>query len=975
MPKRTHLAAALLLALTLVTACNRKEPTPTPRIVTPRPSPAPLQLPAFEPDVCPTTISDEYAYECGRLLVLEDRTKPEGRVVRLPVVIFKSRSDHPAPDPVIYLPEGGGYSQVHEYEQILDTMGAAILEERDLILYNQRGSRQAQPHLICTDYDAFVRDIYARSWGQLELNMALIGYWHGCYSQLRERDLDLNMYSSAANAADADDLRIALGYEQANYYARSYGTRIALDLVRDYPEGVRSLILDAAYPPQVGYYSEHAGNANRAFNELFESCSEDACCRERYPDLRETFFQVVNRLNLQPLRIQYPKGPVMVNGDMFMQAIYTGLLSKETIPRLPQVIYDATDDDLVALENTFLDNLRAPLANQAVFFAAQCREEAPFDSYEDVQERAADLPPQVGTLFGESWAHFHYTICDFWRFEPADPVENEPVVSGVPTLVLAGQFDPIFSPEWGRQAAETLENSYFYEVPGESHGVMGANDCTLAIGLSFLDDPTREPEVSCLDALPPPNFAPDLPVPRFEPSTCYFNYAPGRHRVECGYLVVPEDRSRPDGPTVKLHVAIFKSSSIDPAPDPVIYVSGGGGGNHLDGYQIYLENGGYEILEDRDYIMYNQRGTRYGHPELACPGYSAFLRGLAMERDLTMEERSARHIAFLLDCHDDLKERGIRLEAYNSTVNAADLNDLRIALGYDQVNLYGTSYGPRIILETLRNYPEGVRSAILDSVYPPQADLYVEYPHNARRAFEALFDDCAADPDCHTQYPNLEATFYRVVDELNASPYAFGSIWINGYDFMEAVYEAMYSVESIPYLPQWIDQAGRGDHSGLRWYYERLLRPGVFEQVVAHGVHYSILCNEEAPFSDPAAALALEAQLPSQIREWLPWPPEDVVLCESWDAGVADPGVKDPVYSDVPTLIFAGRYDPITPPAWGRQTAETLENGYFYEFPANGHGVMRANRCALEMGLQFLDDPLAAPDAACMRALTRPDFE
>lgn len=275
------------------------------------------------------------------------------------------------------------------------------------------------------------------------------------------------------------------------------------------------------------------------------------------------------------------------------------------------MIYDAAIGDPVSLEPTILGNLNTTHRNPALFFTTQCREELPFANYEDVLAQTASLPDQMAGFFGASFADFYYDICELWKVDPADPVENEAVVSEVPTLVLAGQFDPVSPPEWGRMAAETLKTSYFYEIPGEGQGVMAANECGLSIGLSFLDDPTRAPDSSCLADLPPLDFEPRLPVPRFEPSGCYFNYTPGSHQVECGYLVVPEDRSQPDGPTVKLHVAIFKSKAVNRAPDPVIYVAGGGGGNHLDAYRVYLENGGFRILRTRDYIMYNQRGTRY----------------------------------------------------------------------------------------------------------------------------------------------------------------------------------------------------------------------------------------------------------------------------------------------------------------------------------------------------------------------------
>jgi pimeloyl-ACP methyl ester carboxylesterase len=965
----------LLITGLCISGCRNDESIITQNETTPVlfPTPTQVALPIFEPGKCKVKINTPYEHQCGTLTVLEDRGKPDGRVVNLPVVIFKSSNPNPAPDPLIYLPEGGGYSQLHNYDVLLEKFGEAALEKRDFIIFNQRGSELTMPHIFCADYDEFIWDTYQTGWSLLEFNLAVMSFWHTCYDSQTGRDLNLNMYTSADNAADANDLRLALGYSEANYYARSYGTRIGLNLIRDYPEDVRSLLLDSVYPPQVSYYGEHAQNAAQAFKALFETCANDAYCSQRYPNLEAVFYQTIDQLNLHPVRITFQRGPVLVTGNNFMEAIYSNLTSLDNIGHIPQMIYDAADNDFIALEPAILQNLKEPYRNLALFLTAQCREEIPFESYDSIIAQANGVPSQVTSVFGESYADFHYDFCDVWKVKASDPVENQAVHSGVPTLILAGQLDPISPPSWANQTAETLENAHYYEFPGQGHGVLGSNSCGLEISTSFLDDPTREPNTDCLLNPTLPDFDLHQAVPRFEPSGCYFNLTSSSYQTECGYLVVPEDRANPDGPTVKIHVVIFKSNNVNAAPDPVIYVAGGGGGNHLDTYDYYLENGGYQILRNRDYIMYNQRGAMYSHPALTCQGYSTLHRTL-IQQPFTQKERDNRVNQFLLDCQEDLLNRGINLEHYSTATHAADLNDLRTTLGYEQVNLYGTSYGTVVILETMRDSPEGVRSAIIDSVYPPQINFYVDLPHNALRAFNAIFEDCAADPDCNAKYPDLEATFYQVVDELNADPILVGTIWVNGGDFMNAVFQALYKEYAIPEIPKWIDQASHGEHSGLLWYYQQSF-DSEYGDLLALGAHYSILCRDEAPFNFAKDAARIAERLPPQIQDWWGWPHSDIKLCRSWQAGVADPIENQAVVSDIPTLILAGRYDPITPPAWGMLAAETLSHSTFFEFPALGHGVMRANDCAQEIGNQFLNDPNAELDGSCLAELSPPDFK
>jgi hypothetical protein len=95
---------------------------------------------------------------------------------------------------------------------------------------------------------------------------------------------------------------------------------------------------------------------------------------------------------------------------------------------------------------------------------------------------------------------------------------------------------------------------------------------------------------------------------------------------------------------------------------------------------------GDAILHNRDLIVHNQRGAPLSEPALPCPGYGNLLYDLARNSDLSKEEIMAQKVAFLRNCHDDLVEQGINLEMYDTTANAADANDLRIALGYEQAN-------------------------------------------------------------------------------------------------------------------------------------------------------------------------------------------------------------------------------------------------------------------------------------------------
>lgn len=465
-----------------------------------------------------------------------------------------------------------------------------------------------------------------------------------------------------------------------------------------------------------------------------------------------------------------------------------------------------------------------------------------------------------------------------------------------------------------------------------------------------------------------------IALPVFEPSTCNFVYSYPAS-TECGYLIVPENRNKAGSPPIRIHVAIFKSTNPDPKPDPVIYVAGGGGVNQLASADFYLNAVGKEILKDRDFIMYNQRGSHLNEPSLVCPDLSNLYVTMAAQ-NLTNHEKADKRIEKRLECHNDLLNQGIDLTAYNTVETAADINDLRNVLGYEEINLYGTSSGTRTILTFMRNHPEGIRSVILDSVYPPQVNLYSTVALSVDRVFSLMFDECAANSECNQKYPNLEGTFFQLVDNLNENPaninLSQGPMMVSGDVFMEALYVSFYSAYDISLAPGRIEWAKQGVFTGMMPWFESLVSDSY--TFMAMGFEWSMMCNEEVPFESYELGRQLSADLPYQIADYFDSYYE-FTLCKSWQSGQADTVENMAVSSDIPALILTGQYDNVTPPEWSRLAAETLSNHYLYEFPGLSHGIMRSNACGLEIGLQFIDDPLAEPDSSCIDNMPGLEFK
>lgn len=467
-------------------------------------------------------------------------------------------------------------------------------------------------------------------------------------------------------------------------------------------------------------------------------------------------------------------------------------------------------------------------------------------------------------------------------------------------------------------------------------------------------------------------------VPRFEPADCDFN-VPAGYDPECGVLIVPENRSNPDSPTIALSVAIYHSMSETPEPDPIVYLIGGPGGSAIEYSFVSFNPRYHEFLNDHDYIIFDQRGAQHSNPSLDCQNmfepYYSWGR-----REMSNEDRANVQAEALIACQNDLVAAGIDVAEYTSAENAADVADLRIALGYDEWNVFGVSYGVRLALTLMRDHPEGIRSVILDSVYPPQVDLFMEYGTNMAAAFAHLFESCANDEGCSSTYPNLENDFYDLVQRLNTeSRYVTAihgisnqefSVYVSGEMLVDTLFGLMYARDQIPYIPYLIDDAVNGGEELLSVAAQNFVDTGYG---ISEGLYYSISCSEEAPFTNWDTAYANLEHMPEPMRN-LTFLPFIQQVCGAWTLQQPAPIENELVTSDLPTLVLDGDFDPITPPLWAEETASGLSNSFYYVFPGTGHGVVRSTDCGLSVMLSFVDNPQQAPDVSCIDELGEPDW-
>jgi pimeloyl-ACP methyl ester carboxylesterase len=443
--------------------------------------------------------------------------------------------------------------------------------------------------------------------------------------------------------------------------------------------------------------------------------------------------------------------------------------------------------------------------------------------------------------------------------------------------------------------------------------------------------------------------------------------------VECGDLIVPEDRDHPEGNTIRLHVAIFHPEG-EVQPDPVIYLHGGPGSGALDWFASVYEDGYQRLFPDRDVIVFDQRGAGYAEPWLTCPGLSTdYAMSLVQDQRMGLIEWEAGMIE---GCREDLQAQRINLAAYTSQASAGDIHDLISVLGYDQVNFFGGSYGSFLALTYLREYgDEGqVRSVILDGVYPPQADLFADRAISAQGAFDAIFAACAADTACHAAYPDLEQVFYRLLEKFDAEPVSVAvqnplhglqqQVVINGHRFLEGLYRAAYDYSWTAVIPGLLYAMDAGDPSPFSQ-----AMSSVFDIAgsVDSGVYYAVQCSGEAGFSSAEAIETQSEYLHPLVRDYLDGGSLAMLqACAEWPVAAPDPAQNEAVVSDVPVLLLSGTFDPITPPSLATLAAESLSNGYAYEFRDAAHGTLNSSPCAQEVAFAFVKN-LAEPSASCLQ--------
>lgn len=437
-------------------------------------------------------------------------------------------------------------------------------------------------------------------------------------------------------------------------------------------------------------------------------------------------------------------------------------------------------------------------------------------------------------------------------------------------------------------------------------------------------------------------------------------------KARCGTMLRPENPADPASAEIEIRVAVVPALDLQPEPDPLVPLAGGPGQGAIQFYSAYAE--AFEpVRRNRDILLVDQRGTG-SSSRMDCP----------IDNDLIEGHYSKEQtLAFTRACLEELPHDP---RYFTTSVAITDLEAVRAALGYPQLNLFGSSYGTRVAQHYARRYPEVTRSIVLDGVVPPQLALGPEIATEAQRALDDILARCAKDTACDERFPDIAGSFSRVmaalgdvavtVDLPNPVTGRLESIDFGRAEFALAIRLLAYHPNSIALVPLFVNEAADGNYGPLAAQFQMIFAS--MSDAMALGMHNAIVCTEDVPFYKTAAIDygEIEATYIGLFQlEALE------TICSAWPDGPIDVDFKQPLVTDIPTLLLSGDADPITPPRYAELAIANLARARHLIGKLQGHGQVAVG-CMPKLLAQFITtaDPDAL-DASCLeRSFVMPFF-
>ncbi|RRB01154.1 alpha/beta fold hydrolase [Larkinella rosea] len=441
---------------------------------------------SLEPCSCPVSIDSSFRTRCAYLIVPENRSKKNGKTIKLPFVLVESKNPNKKKDPLLFTGGGPGASSLGW------ARGAArspLINDRDCIAFEQRGTRYAQPHLSSPELDDAIKESYRKN--RNKDSMMVVGVKR--YKKaLEARGIDLSGYNTDETVSDIHDLLATLKVDSVNLLGISYSGGLMLAVLKKDPSRIRSLILDSPLPTFVPIDEDEPANFNESLNILFERVARDSTDKAVYGNLKERFQQYFTSIGTKPFSIPYlEKGTKDTVRIEYTRSDLVGILVNTYYKRLPLVITDLIKGNHYPYIKRLLDRtFEYGNGPSGMRLSVYCADQTAYHS-EKISQQLYDAFPY---LKGYHINDVYKELCDCWKVPPVKPETKQPFYSNKPALLADGELDNACRPLYIDRIHHYMPNSQRLLFRNEAHGV-GGEDMTRFMQ-QFLENPYRKLESS-----------------------------------------------------------------------------------------------------------------------------------------------------------------------------------------------------------------------------------------------------------------------------------------------------------------------------------------------------------------------------------------------------------------------------------------------------------------------------------------------
>jgi len=437
----------------------------------------------------------------------------------------------------------------------------------------------------------------------------------------------------------------------------------------------------------------------------------------------------------------------------------------------------------------------------------------------------------------------------------------------------------------------------------------------------------------------------------------------------CGTFPVFENRQTNTGRKINLNIIVIRSIKKNPSKSPIFFFDGGPGAAATNAASYFADSLN-NFRAERDIVLIDVRGTGDSNP-LHC-------RQLQFKENLEQQFTEMYPIQNVKDCYDSLSKLA-DLTQYTTTNMAIDVEEVKNWLGYKKINLFGLSFGGRLAQVYMKMYPASVESSVLWSPTTTYSKMPLYHAQYAESSINKLFEDCKNDSLCNLTFPKVKEEFRDLKEKGNRMSFKYEYKSKNGelkvitmpwYSFHSKIRSLMYTPYGMRQIPFIIHQSYIGNWQP---FIDLFPSESFYNDFIAEGLYLCVTCAEDVPYitkqesdSITVGTFMGDYRIKQQKN-----------ACEHWSRGIIPDDFFEPLNSSIPTLVFSGYFDPVTPPSMAEQIVQTLPNSFLISIKTMSHTSdgLSNEECFNKIIIDFLNMPEIKPNSECIAEMLPDEYK